>query len=211
MEKIKKSVALSLIFVLLISLFPINLSFANTFVDTGVHVEPSKAVNIKSTYPSNNAEEVEKNPAITFNFKDPIILKNKSKIKIIAKKDNDRVDIDRDASVSTSEDLIKIDKISLEENTEYKVILEVGAVALRNKKDEKGNEILNKQENLYFKTGTNDTLTKEDLIVEKYNSDISGTDQINYIDNTQLDSNGDIFIGIGSWIRRQCVFYILSG
>lgn len=210
MEKLKKSIALSLTLMLLLSLFPMNFSLGESVKKEDVL---SEKVAIASTYPQNNAERVEINPVIKFDFTEPVELLDKSKIKISSNGGATKIDLDRDATVEVNDKLLKIVVNSENENkgsimkanTEYRVTLEEGAIAFKDKIVNSSSKILNKEETLYFKTGKENVVDKlndeKDLFVKKYSSNISGIDKINYINDTNLEKDKYIYIEFNKDIK----------
>src|SRR5699024_7876540 len=135
MEKIERSIALNLVFVLLVSLVCVNIGFAESTDE----VKPlPNSVEVKSTYPTNNQEWIEVNPLIKFDFEEPVELIDKNKIKenITITSDGDKfaVDLDKDAFLSFEGNSLKIDinsigrsgKFTLRKNTAYRVTIKEG-------------------------------------------------------------------------------------
>ncbi len=193
MQKIKRNIARSLIFALIISLVPMNFSLEDPVgyaAPATIHIES------ESTYPENNILGVEVNPLIKFNFKEKIKIKDKSKIKISSDAGVFAVDFENDISLSGKKTTLKIDINSkqrkgvynLRKNTAYKITLEEGALELTGSN---GQSALNKQEFLYFITGEEET---KGLVAEKYSSSDKFYDDIRSTSNTQLNSDGNIYI-----------------
>lgn len=197
MGRFKRKIALGLIVTLMLTLFPMNSVIGE------IEREENK-IHIESTYPLNNQENVEVNPLIQFDFKQKVELTSdyKDKIKISSDGDELAVNLDKDAFVSFEGNTLKIDvnslnrggKFNLREDTAYKVTLEEGALKLKDKKNNPYVDVFNEEENLYFITGKDKMSSNKGLKVEKYSSNLEGTDRINYINQTQLDSDGNIYL-----------------
>lgn len=212
MEKIKRSIALSLVLTLLLSLFPMNFSLGETL---GYAAPETETVHIKSekTYPTNNAERVEVNPLIRFDFKEAVELIDESKIaeNITITSDGGKfaVDLNEDAFLSFEENSLKIDinsidrsgKFTLRKNTAYRVTIKEGTLRVKGRKDKLGKDILNEKQDLYFITGDKKADSNKGLFDEYYSSNVNHTDDIKRIDNTQLDSDGEIFIHFNKKIQ----------
>lgn len=194
MEKFKRGITLGLVLTLILSLLPMNIVI-------GENNEEESKIHIKSTYPFNNQENIEINPLIEFNFDKKVELRDRSKIKISSDGDKFAVDLDKDVFMSFENNKLKIDvnsldregKFNLRKDTAYKITLEAGALGLKDKKN-KTDDILNGEENLYFITGSHKATANRGLVIEKYSSNFLGSDKINYMNLTNLDSNGEIYI-----------------
>ena len=210
MEKIKRSVAMSLIFALILTLISMNFGFADQVVSEDL---TPTTVSVKSTYPKNNAEWVEVNPLIRFDFKEPVELVKNSKLEdsITITSDGGKfaVDLNKDAFLSFEGNSLKIDvnsldrsgKFTLRKNTAYRVTIKEGALRVKGRKDKLGKDILNEKEELYFITGDKKISANEGLVVKQYSSNKSMSDDITLVHNTQLDSNGEIFIHFNKKIQ----------
>lgn len=163
------------------------------------------------TYPSNNQEDVERNPLIKFKFKYNTELIDESKITISSDGNIYAADFNQDTWITYDGSTLNIDinsiesvgKSALRANTIYKVKIGEGALKLKNKnKDGTIDEILNKEISLYFITGKNFIQKDNVLRVEKYtSSDEISFDDITNSNNTKLGKDGSVYIHFNREIK----------
>ncbi len=208
--KIKRSVVLSLVFALLVSIFSMDIGFAESKDET----KPlPTTVEVKKTYPQQNQEWVEVNPLIKFDFEEAVEIVDGSKLEdnITITSDGGKfaVDLKRDGFLSFEGNSLKIDinsigrsgKFTLRKNTAYRVTIKEGTLRVKGRKDKLGKDILNKEEKLYFITGDKSVDANEGLVVKQYSSNQFMSDNITFIHSTQLDNDGEIFIHFNKKIQ----------
>lgn len=184
---------------------------------------------LKRTSPINNQENVEVEPTIEFEFKYPVEIIDKNKVKISS--DGLKFSLDEDdiylstkpgeddtTLVLNVDDSVKESVYPLYRNTVYKVTIEEGAVAfkdfwnnvdLEDIDDPEDVLIKNKEINLYFITSPEGEMP----VPTAYSSSLNQEDDIRYLDYndvvlpedkvTNLDPKGSIYIKFDRAIKAD--------
>lgn len=182
------------------------------------------------TYPSNNQENVEVEPTIEFEFKYPLEILDKNKVKITSNGldfnlDEDDIYLTKKPGKEDKTLLLNIndhekDKIyPLRRHTVYKVTIEDGAVRFKDYSDSSDGgmkPIVNKEINLYFITRGDGEMP----VPIEYFSNTTSKDDIRYLDyndtplpgdkKTDLGKDGSIYIKFDRDIREDKQSEILS-
>ena len=151
---------------------------------------------VKSTYPLNNSENIPVEPTIWFDFKYPVEILDKSKIRLIADDAQPMAIAPEDIFLSTSPGeenrVLKIrvnddeaqGKYPLRRNTLYKVELEAGALRFIDY------PIYNQDMHIFFITAGEGDHPRP----LRYVSNVNASDDITSIEKTNLAPDGSIFV-----------------